>query len=470
MNRVHNSTQEIAQLALPKSARYRFFGQTRLITPLMAFALVSLTTSGCVEIAEVKLDAFIGMSTPGNGEDLGELAPLGESRLLHFQTTSGARALSISDQRLNTLCEAGSARLSGDAERMLCLPDSDVTPLQFIDRFSGSLIMSLGEWTESSEASPTLPRSGSAFASPIKIPEQIDHIAVYNDFAQEVGRIKSLTLHGFIGPDHLVINSPAEIWSFNAEPQGGLTIEEEEPEPVVTTIGTRDFKRHDFPPYGVLYDEQNLLYFLGVDQTASVKVGVGELIGIGERRAITLYRERGSPTKLNVYALDAEANAPALHSLDLPSGSFGQNYRAKMIGRNKVLFEAYRTRTCDDRVEYPVETLLIDLRSERVITINDSQEPHQVVVGGEGRFGLISYLDNCGRAMGTGELYDLREKETRALPEVMRGSVKEVAVSSRGGYLAVMSDDTVWLLDGSSLEHQVVLSNEQMVGALRFNP
>ena len=434
------------------------------------FGALLFGSAACVEVAEVKLDAFIGTASPGTGDVLPDLVPITESRLLTFQTEAGARALSISDQRLGTLCEAGRALLSSDGERMLCLPESNVSPLKFVDRFSGGLIMTLDEWTSTSDAQPTLPKKGSAFASPITVPDQLDHIAVYNDFAQEVGRIKSLTLHGFVGPDHLVINTPAEIWSFAAEPEGGLTIEDIEPEPVLTSIGTRDFLLHDDPPYGVVYDEQSSIYFLGVDQESAIKVGEGSVIGLGERKVISLYREQGSPTKLNVYELGGEADAAPLNSIELSSGRFGQNFRAKMLGHDKVLFEAFRTRNCDERVEYPVETLLVDLSSNKVIVIDDSQDPHKVSIGAEGRFGLIAYLDNCGRSMGNGKLYDLREREMKELPEVMRGKVRDIAVSRRGGYLSVMSTDTVWLIDGETLDHRVVTGSEAMVGDLRFNP
>ena len=154
----------------------------------------------------------------------------------------------------------------------------------------------------------------------------------------------------------------------------------------------------------------------------------------------------------------------------LPDARFGQTFRASLIGTEKVLFETYRTRTCDERVSYAVQSHLIDLAAETVTAVNTSQEPHQVAVGGAGRYALIRHLDNCGRSMGSAELFDLKEKETKALPEVMRGQVKEIAVSNKGGYLAVMSENTVWLIDGSSLSHSVVLSNEQMLGNLHFNP
>ena len=139
-------------------------------------------------------------------------------------------------------------------------------------------------------------------------------------------------------------------------------------------------------------------------------------------------------------------------------------------GQEKVIFETYRTRNCDERVTYAIQTHLVDLVAERVIPLNTSQEPHQVAVGGEGKYALIKHLDNCGRSMGSGELYNLKESKNEQLPEMLRGQVKEIAVSSKGGYLAIMAEDSVWLLDGSNLSYKLVLSGEQMVGGLRFNP
>jgi hypothetical protein len=438
-----------------------------LIYTLMSLLLNSLM--GCVGVQDVKLDAFIGSATPG--ESLPTLQPLTESRLLHFQTVNSARGLSLQDERLNTLCEGGSAQLSSDGDRLLCVPESKSSPLRFIDRFSGATILSLLEWTSSNLAKPMMPKTGTVFASPIVVPDQLDHVAIYDEFAIEVARLKSLVVHGFVGPDHLIVNMPAEIWSFRAEDeQTAVTVEETESEPTLFQIGTSNFLMHDAQPYGVLYDERSVVYFLGVDQASAIKLGEGQLIGIGERKAIVLTRESAFTSRLNVFELGAEIGSPPQYSVVLPDARFGQTFRARMAGQEKVVFETYRTRTCDERVVYAIQTHLVDLAAERVIPINTSQEPHEVAVGGAGKYALVKYLDNCGRSMGQGEVYNLSESKLQQLPENMRGQVKEIAVSTKGGYLAVMSEDSVWLLNGSTLESRVVLSGEQMVGGLRFNP
>lgn len=424
--------------------------------------------SACVEVEDIKLDAFLGSATPG--EDLPVLKPLTESTLLRFQTVNGAKGLSLQDQRLNTLCEAGTAIISADGDRLLCTPESKATPLRFIDRLSGSTIKSLAEWTSSNLAKPMMPKDGTVFASPIEVPDELDHIAIYDEFAIEVARLKSLVMHGFVGPDHLIINRPAEIWALRDQGEGGLTIEEAPAEPSLFQIGTSDFLMHDALPYGVVYDERGVVYFLGVDQNSAIKLGDGQLIGLGERKAIVLTRESTFQSRLNVYELGAEVGSSPQYSVVLPDARFGQTYQAKIVGTEKVLFETYRTRSCDERVTYAVQTHLIDLKAETVTAINTSQEPHQVAVGGAGRYALVKHLDNCGRSMGSAEIFDLKEKESKALPEMMRGQVKEIAVSSKGGYLAVMSENTVWLLDGTNLSSNVVLSNEEMLGDLSFNP
>ena len=232
------------------------------------------------------------------------LKPLSESTLLHFQTVNGAKGLSIQDQRLNTLCEVSTAILSEDGDRLLCIPESKASPLKFIDRFSGSTIKALAEWTSSNLAQPTMSKDGTVVASLIKVPDELDHIAVYDEFAIEVARLKSLVMHGFIGPDHLVINMPAEIWSLRAEGEGGLTIEDTPVEPSLFQIGTSDFLMHDALPYGVVYDERGVVYFLGVDQNSSIKLGEGQLLGLGERKAIVLTRESTFSSRLNVYELE----------------------------------------------------------------------------------------------------------------------------------------------------------------------
>ena len=445
--------------------------KTRSLLKAFLFRLLpvlSLFLLACVEVEDIKLDAFLGSATPG--DDLPMLKPLSESTLLYFQTVNGAKGWSIQDQRLNTLCEVGTAIISADGDRLLCTPESKATPLKFIDRLSGSTIKALAEWTSSNLAQPMMPKDGTVFASPIEVPDELDHIAIFDEFAIEVARLKSLVMHGFIGPDHLVINMPAEIWALRTEDEGGLTIEDTPVEPSLFQIGTSDFLMHDALPYGVVYDERGVVYFLEVDQNSAVKLGDGQLVGLGERKAIVLTRESTFTSRLNVYELGAEIGSSPQYSVVLPDARFGQTYRARLIGTEKVLFESYRTRTCDERVSYAVQSHLVDLAAETVTEINTSQEPHQVAVGGAGRYALIKHLDNCGRSMGSAEIFDLKEKELKALPEIMRGQVKDIAVSIKGGYLSVMSENTVWLIDGSSLAHNVVLSNEQMLGDLKFNP
>ena len=84
------------------------------------------------------------------------------------------------------------------------------------------------------------------------------------------------------------------------------------------------------------------MYLLEVDRDAARKVGEGSVIGVGERRVVTLFRERGSPTKLNIYELGGDSGVTLLNSIELPDGGFGQKFRAKMLGRDKVLLESTR--------------------------------------------------------------------------------------------------------------------------------
>ena len=136
----------------------------------------------------------------------------------------------------------------------------------------------------STYAEPMMPLVGSVFASPITVPDDTNHLVIYDEFAIEIARLKSADMRGFLGPNHLIVNSPTEIWSFKEQGEEGVTIEEVEPELVVFQIGTSNFIRHDYPPYGVVYDERNIVYFLGVDQPSAVKVAEGNGLGLGKEK------------------------------------------------------------------------------------------------------------------------------------------------------------------------------------------
>ena len=427
---------------------------------------VSIFSEGCTAgVQEVKLDAFFGMAN-GSG-DLFELSSITESQLLVFNTSSGTTGITLDGQERLTLCESSTALLSNDSERLLCIPERLTAPLQFTDRLTGGTILSLPDWNQTSFAQPDISPTGNAFASPIKVMEDQDHIAVYDDFGLEVSRFKSLIFGGFVGPDHVVVNDPPEIWAFRPI-ENAISLEELE-EVRLFPIGTRDFFPHKYSPYGVVYEERDILYFLEVDQEAARKVGEGMLIGLGERQAISLTREEISFSRVNVYRLDAESGSGPEFSMVVEDARFGQLYEAKMVSRETALFQQIKTRVCgEERIKYALSSYLIDFPAQRVIPLFTEGEPHRVAVSGLGRYGVVTHIDNCGRSMGNATLIDLESEQEREMPEQLRGKVRDVAVSARGEYIAVMGEDTVWLLDGNSLGLSVADSGDTMRGGLRF--
>ena len=431
--------------------------------------LVSALVSGCVQdVTPVGLDAYVETVTPGDA--LPSLPPTAESQLLLFNARSGWVGVDLDSQNFITLCEASTGLISADTERILCIPESVSSPLKFLSRLTGSTILSLVEWKQTDLAQPALPLDGSAFASLIEVPDELDHLAVYNDFGLEVARLKSMTSHGFIGPDHLIVHSPPLIWAFTKEfAQDTTTVEEAEELGFLTPIGSNSFVRHDHSPYGVIYDDRDLIYFLETDEQAARKVGEGKLIGVGERRVLALAREGTLGSKLNVFEIGVEANDKPLHSVVLDDVSYGLVYRAEMAGRDRVLLQSVQGKTCgSNRVEYALKSYLVSLTSNTVKVLYDANEPHQAAVGGGGRYAVISHLDNCGRSMGNADLFDIQEEAIRQLPSEMRGNVRGAAVSAKGGHIAIMGDNQVWLLDGSTLDARVAHSGEPMIGGLRF--
>ena len=205
----------------------RLCQQVFRVTGVM-LCLVSALVSGCVQdVTPVALDAYVGTVTPGDA--LPGLPPTAESQLLLFNARSGWVGVDLDSQNFITLCEASTGLISADTERILCIPESVSSPLKFLSRLTGSIILSLVEWKQTDLAQPALPLDGSAFASLIEVPDELDHLAVYNDFGLEVARLKSLTSHGFIGPDHLIVHSPPLIWAFTKEfAQDTTTVEEAE--------------------------------------------------------------------------------------------------------------------------------------------------------------------------------------------------------------------------------------------------
>lgn len=462
MNRI-NQQRHLLGSRLKRSLRERL---SRSLTLALFISSLSL---GCLEeVTQVKLDAYMGTISPG--ERLPELAPVTESRLLTFDTRSGLMGVSLADQRLLTLCEASRGELSDDSERMICIPESESVPLKFIERLTGSVIMLLDEWMESDKAKPTLPNEGSVFASLIEVPDELDHIAIFNDFGNEVARMKSTTMHGFVGPDHFIINNPPQVWSFKGDlAETATTVEEAEELGLLNPVGSRNFIRHDYPPYGVTYEEREIVYFMGVEERAAKKVGDGVLVGMGERKVISLTREGTFGSRLNVFELSLEISGSPKHSVVLEDVRYGLQYQAQMVGPSKVLLQVTKTKSCgSDDVEYALKSYVINLSSKTQTTLYDAGEPHHVAIGAEGRYAVLSYLDNCGRNMGSADLFDVREGGKRNLPSALRGKVRGAAVSAKGAHIAIMGDEQVWLLDGSSLDHRVAHAGEPIKGGLRF--
>lgn len=432
--------------------------------------LMSLFTGllSCVgDVAPPKLDAYIG---GGGGETaIPDLQPIPESRFLTFESRSGTMSLSLGNQSVTVLCEASLGLLSADSERILCIPESASSPLRFLDRLSGS-IMELADWSTEALAEPKLALDGSVFVSLIEVPDQLDHAAVFNDFGLEIARMKTTRIIGFVGPEHLVVHNPPQIWSF-ADPlgQGVTTIPEAEEVGLASPIGSRDFIRHDYPPYGVVYSDREDIYFFGVDASASIKLGEGDLIGVSERRALTISSDDSLNKRLNVYDLSADPGSSALFSVPLTDISYRGSFRGALVGRSYALLQRINNRTCgSDDVEYAIESYLIKLKSGDVVKINDSGDPHHVSVSEGGTYALTRYLDNCGRGMGNADLVKLSDGARRELPAEVRGKVKGAAASARGGYFAVTGENQVWLLDGDTLELRVAHSGEPIFGGVRF--
>ena len=439
---------------------------------------LSLSILSCVgEVTQVKLDAYMGSIMAG--EALPELEPIVESQILTFNSRSGLMGVSLADQRLLTLCEASEGKLSDDSDRMICIPESRSTPLTFVERLTGSVIMALNEWNVSEKAPPSISYEGSVFASLLEIPDELDHIGVYNDFGINVARLKTSRMYGFVGPDHLIVDRPPQIWAFRegaVEMTSGdlaplTTLEEAEELGQLSPVGSRDFIRHDYEPYGVLYEERDIVYFLGVDQRAARKVGDGQLVGVSERRVLILNREGtfGTNLSLSLFELGLEMGGEPLYTMELDDIPGNAQYHAELIGIHGALLQTVKVQTCGgEDVQYALRSYYVDLKTGAQKTIYDANEPHKVAVGLASRRSVISYVDNCGRSMGSADIFDLIEGEKRSLPSELRGKVRDAAVSAKGDYIAIMGDEKVWLLDGSSLDFRVAHAGEPMVGDLRF--
>lgn len=407
----------------------------------------------CVEVdlpASSTLDASMSIV----GDNPVEPVVATESKNLYFNTRAGAFVFNFSTQKETLICEASSAKYSQDGQRILCIPDSISSNLILSDPLTGPLI-EIESWEFSSFASPQIAQSGKFFATLIPQENDLNHIAVYNEFGDEIQKIKALILHGFAGDKHLVINDPPEFWSFD--------------DPFVDLIPITDRKMmiHPFEPYGTVIEDDKKIYFLGVEASASTLLTEGSLVNIKNQRL--LIKDRTSDGKIELKLFDLLDNR-VISTYEYPSIPFNRELYLELVNQNSILLAEQNTRRCgSERVSYNLKSVLINMESKKATTLIDEDIPHQVVAHHKSSYAVVSELDNCARPTGYSFLVKTKNQKKVDLPAEIKEKVREAALSALGEFIILRGEDSLWIMDTSSLSHRLIHGNEPILPGLNLN-
>lgn len=399
--------------------------------------LVELLGVGCARQAEpVKLDAFISGGTESADMGVETLDPLPdvESKLVILQTRAGSFSLRMEGFVLNQLCEASRGQLSPDGERVLCVPESISSPLRFHDLLSGP-IFNMEGWEKIEGAYPTLAPSGDRFMAPIIDADNLTQLGIFDVFQSERARVNAIIAHGFVGPDHLVINTPPSIWAF----------EERDSEPFL--VGANKVKLVNVPPYGVVYEQAGGVYFLGVNARASERLSDLKLIDVLEDRVLLRELSDGGYA-FTLYDLRARQE---VGRVEVPSVSFANTLNVRLVSRFGALAEEQRSEACGGpRVPYSLTTAVLDFRREAYRVVYEAETPHLAVANEKSPYALVMDVDPCARPTSDLRVWEVSGQRAVAMPSRV-GEVSVGAVSRLGGWLAVWGEGGAWLIKSADL-------------------
>ena len=422
---------------------------------LKTFLLVSFILMGCVEVPLPDDSQFM----VEEGEDIIEDT---ESTSLAFTARSGTYSFNIERKHLTLVCDYPQAEISLDGNRVVCLPDSISSPLYFHDIRSGRLA-SIEVWEKTAMAKPMLASNGKTLIvpTPLSIEDPgnvLSVLRVFDDLGFAINEITSLILHGFIGPDHALINDPLEIWSFRQTDQ--------EPK----AVGARRVEVHNFPPYGVLFEDSRKVYFFGVNDTAAREVAEGDLINANRGQVLIeqeVEQEEGRDRlQLALYNLK---DFSLISRQDAPSTPFYRDFEAELLGDGLVLVQEKESRSCgDDRVSFALKSTYFNFKTKKQHILMDEDTPHFVDMGIQGKYALIVQLDPCARPTQSAWLKVINKNQKVQLPDTLKGQVLGGQVSRFGRYIGLYGEDVFWILDTSTLRFDTVLSGEPIDSIIGF--
>ena len=432
---------------------------TPLLTPLVYTLVCTLMMSGfTLSCVEVPLPDDSEFKVEGQDEVIADV----ESKSLAFTARAGTYSLNIQSKHLTLVCDYPEAEISFDGYRVVCLPDSISSPLYFHDIRSGRLA-SIDVWERTSLAKPTLASDGTTLIVPTPLSVEdpnnvLSVLRVFDDLGFAINEITSLILHGFLGPDHALINDPLEIWSFRTPEQ----------EPIA--VGARRVEIHNFPPYGVLFEDGNRVYFFGVNDDVAREVAQGDLIN-ANRGQVLIEQEieqegRRDKLQLALYNLN---DSTLISRQDAPTTPFYRDFEAELLGDGVVLIQEKESRTCgDDRVSFALKSTYFNFKTKKQYLLMDEDTPHFVDMGIQGKYAFIMKLDPCARPTQEAWLKEISQGKVVQLPETIKGKVKGGRVSRFGGYIGLYSEEVFWLLDTQTFQFDTVLSGDPIDSIIGF--
>ena len=385
------------------------------------------------------------------GED--EVMPimLTESKNLYFQARSGYYVFNFATQQPKLLCETGKAQRGNTGDRILCIPDSISSSLSVVGPLTGPILY-LDSWNFSKFASPQLSMDGKLVATLIPQADDLDHVAVFNEIGDEIAKIKALALTGFLGPNHLVIHDPPQIWNFKdafAEPMA---------------ITDRKMILHQEEPYGAVIEDDKTIYFLGVDDTASNRLIEGRLVAVKQQRILTYDRTNTGDIEITLYDLIEDK---VVASYTHPGITFSKELYLELVDRNSVIVAEQNSRNCgSERVQYHLKSTLINMKTQKSFILMDEDTPHQVVAHHKAPYAVVSELDNCARPTGYSFLRTVKTQKKVDLPSDIRDKVEEATLSTLGDFIILRGAESVWLMDTESLSHRLIHGNEPIMPGL----
>ena len=424
-----------------------------LLGMIILLSMGSLT--GCVEVPLPDDSEFVV-------EEREEVIEDTESTSLAFTARSGTYSLNLDSKHLTLVCDYPEAEISFDGNRIVCLPDSLSSPLYFHDIRSGRLA-SIDIWEKTALAKPTLASNGKTLIVPTPLDIEdpgnvLSVLRVFDDLGFAINEITSLILHGFVGPDHALINDPLEIWSFR------------DPEKEPTPVGARRVELHNFPPYGVLFEDSRKVYFFGVNDSAAREIAEGDLINANRGQVLIeqeVEQEEGRDRlQLALYNLK---DFSLISRQDAPTTPFYRDFEAQLLGDGVVLVQEKESRSCgDDRVSFALKSIYFNFKTKKQHVLMDEDTPHFVDLGIKGKYALVIQLDPCARPIQKAWLKVISQNQKVQLPDTLKDQILGGEVSRFGRYIGLYGEDVFWLLDTRDLSFDAILSGEPIDSIIGF--